>query len=249
VSRWARLMTRLHRALLAFYPPSFRAEFGEEMRSVFVEMLAQSQHSPGQQPWRLFWREIRGWPGSVLQQHLQERRYKMLANGPYQPRPLARYEWMAAMGLFLLPLLAIVVGTTTNLPQWAEIALLVLFLGAVLFTIGLALVKGLPRWSLPYLGLVLLVGIVLSGTDRIWGWLYPIVIQLYGPRSYWSIPMRILYSATFQFLILLALVLVALALVNLLRLLPPTRGVWRRIRADWTQLSYLLYGGIVFSIF
>jgi hypothetical protein len=30
-------------------------------------------------------------------------------------------------------------------------------------------------------------------------------------------------------------------------LLPHTRGVWQRIRADWTQLSFLLYGGLVIS--
>ena len=46
------------------------------------------------------------------------------------------------------------------------------------------------------------------------------------------------------FLILLS----ALILVNLLRLLPYTRGVWQRIRADWTQLSFMLYGGLVFGI-
>jgi hypothetical protein len=27
-----------------------------------------------------------------------------------------------------------------------------------------------------------------------------------------------------------------------------TRGVWQRIRADWTQLSFLLYGGLVITI-
>jgi hypothetical protein len=31
-------------------------------------------------------------------------------------------------------------------------------------------------------------------------------------------------------------------------LLPHTRGVWQHIRADWTQLSFLLYGGLVFAI-
>lgn len=46
------------------------------------------------------------------------------------------------------------------------------------------------------------------------------------------------------FLVLLS----ALILVNLLRLLPYTRGVWQRIRADWTQLSFLLYGSLVVYI-
>jgi len=46
----------------------------------------------------------------------------------------------------------------------------------------------------------------------------------------------------------LMILLGALMLVNLLRLLPYTRGVWGSIRADWTQLSFMLYGGLVFSI-
>jgi len=46
----------------------------------------------------------------------------------------------------------------------------------------------------------------------------------------------------------LMILLGALVLVNLLRLLPYTRTVWERIRADWTQLSFMLYGGLVFSI-
>ena len=47
-----------------------------------------------------------------------------------------------------------------------------------------------------------------------------------------------------MFMILLG----ALILVIFFRLLPYTRGVWQRIRADWTQLSFMLYGGLVFSI-
>jgi lysylphosphatidylglycerol synthetase-like protein (DUF2156 family) len=53
--------------------------------------------------------------------------------------------------------------------------------------------------------------------------------------------------AVFDFIFFFSILLGALILVNLLRLLPHTRGVWQRIRADWTQLSFLLYGGLVIS--
>jgi hypothetical protein len=31
-------------------------------------------------------------------------------------------------------------------------------------------------------------------------------------------------------------------------MIPFTRRIWQRIRADWTQLSFLVYGGLVFLI-
>jgi len=37
----------------------------------------------------------------------------------------------------------------------------------------------------------------------------------------------------------LTVLLGAFILVNILRLFPYTRAVWKRIRADWTQLSFM----------
>jgi hypothetical protein len=237
---------------LAFYPSEFRAEFDEEMQDVFATALTEGQHRGGERSWRLFWREIRGWPGSVLREHLRTRRREMASNGFVEEKPLPRIELLAALIVFLLPLLiplfGILAATGSSLPRWVDISVLVLFLGAVLFALGLALIKGLPRWSLSYLGFVLMLGLILSRYDRIWGWIYPFFTQSFGPRSYWSLPVRILYVAVFEFIFFFSILLSALILVNLLRLLPHTRGVWQRIRADWTQLSFLLYGGLVISI-
>ncbi|MCP4415580.1 MAG: hypothetical protein GY805_03095 [Chloroflexi bacterium] len=115
-------------------------------------------------------------------------------------------------------------------------------------TLGFALIKGLPRWSLTYLGFVLIAGIIIGLDSRIWGWLYPYFLQSFGPKSYWPIPVRIIYSGVYQFFVLFFTLLSALLLVNLLRIPPYTRPVWRRIRADWTQLSFMFYGGLVFYI-
>lgn len=175
----------------------------------------------------------------------------MGSNGFVEEKPLLRIELLAALIIFLLPLLwplfGILAATGNSPPRWVDTTVLVLLLGVVLSALGLAIVKGLPRWSLSYLGFVLMLGFILSRYDRIWGWIYPFFIQSFGPRSYWSLPIRILYVAVFEFIFFFSILLGALILVNLLRLLPHTRGVWQRIRADWTQLSFLLYGGLVIS--
>jgi hypothetical protein len=98
-------------------------------------------------------------------------------------------------------------------------------------------------------GFALMLGIIFSRSDRIWGWIYPYFIDSFGPRSYWSLPVRIIYVGIFEFIVLFSILLSALVLVHLLRLLPYTRGVWQRIRADWTQLSFVFYGGLVFGIY
>ena len=253
MSGWVRLIIRVYRVLLACYPSGFRAEHGEEMQDVLASALAEAQRPGGQWPWGLFWREIRDWPGSVLQQHLRGRRKReMAANGLTEEKPPTRIELLAASIIFLLPFLTVLFGLLAaagvSLPAVLDHVVIALFLGAVLLSLGLAIVKGMPRWSLSYLGFSLMLAIILSGYDRLWGWQYPLFTGLFGPRSYWSIPVRIGYVAVFQIIILFSVFVGALILVNLLRLVPHTRGVWQRIRTDWTQLSFLLYGGLVFSI-
>ena len=61
-----------------------------------------------------------------------------------------------------------------------------------MFALGLAIVKKLPHWSLSYLGFVLMVGIILSQQYRVWEWIYHYFIQSFGPRSFWSLPIRII---------------------------------------------------------
>jgi hypothetical protein len=152
------------------------------------------------------------------------------------------------MAPFLLPLLGFLAATRTSLPEWLDDLLPLLLVGSLILVLGWAVVRGLPRWSLAYLGFVLVLGIIVSGYDRLWGWIYPFFIGLFGPRSVWPLPVRVLYGGTFTFIMSLSILVGALIAVKLLQLLPFARGVWQRIRADWTQLSFLFYGGLVFGI-
>jgi hypothetical protein len=233
---------------MAFYPPGFRAEFGQEMADAFAAALAEAQRAGGKKPSQLFWREIRGWTRSVVREHTLEWRRRMPSSGFIEEERLPRSEMLAAMAVFLLPLLFFVAAAGTDLPRWLDDLLPMLLVGALLIALGLAIIKGLPRWSLAYLGLVLMLGITITGYDRIWSGIYPFFIGSFGPRSVWPVPVRVLYGGAFAFIIYFSILLSGLIVVNLLRLLPFARGVWQRIRADWTQLSFLFYGGLVFGI-
>jgi len=170
----------------------------------------------------------------------------MLSNRSIEEKPLSRSELLAAMIVFLLPLLFGILGTSAiRLPQWLTRLELILFLGPMLFALGLAVVKGLPRWSLSYLGFVLTLGIIFGRYDRLWTWLYPYFVESFGPRSLWPVMVRILYGGGFAFIVGVSVLVGAVILLNLLRLLPHTPAVWQRIRVDWTQLSFVPYGGLV----
>jgi len=101
---------------------------------------------------------------------------------------------LAALIIFILPILFYIFATTGIPPsKWIDYFMLILFGGALAFALVLAISKGLPRWSLSYLGFVLMLGIILS-SDHFWGWLYPYFVQSFGPMSYWPIPVQIIYS-------------------------------------------------------
>jgi hypothetical protein len=177
----------------------------------------------------------------------------MLPNKRMSEKPLAPSEWLAAMLLFLLPSLIVPIMsylalTGANIPLWLNNFMLLLLLGLLILALGFGLLKGLPPWSLSYLGFLLMLGLTLARYDRLWSWIYPSFLQSFGPRSLWPLTVRFLYQGVFAFIILSATLLGALIVVNILRLLPYYANLWQRIRADWTQLSFLFYGGLVLAI-
>ena len=251
--RW--FATRIYRLMLAGYPAEFRSEFGEEMQTVFSTTMIEAQRSDIDKLWKLTWRELRAWPGSVLQAYLQARRNKMTVQDQFTP--LRPSELLAALTIFLIPtiatLLVMIVGAgiMNKLPKWLDIILVIFFLGSLTAAFGFAIIRGFPRWSHPYLG-VLIVSQLLLGPfwplQRIWEWAYPHVYKVLGPTSTWSMLKRVWYQGVQSAFVWALVLLIAMTIITLLRLLPHTRSLWRRVREDWTQLSFLVYGGIVLYI-
>jgi hypothetical protein len=249
VSSWARLATKLYRLLLTCYPAVFRAEFGDEMQDNFQSALIETQHRGGELVWQLFWRELRDWPGAVLQEHLRARRNKITKFAP-----LKTGEVLAALTIFLIPSLATllleILGATMSdrMPEWAGPFLVIIFLGSLIVPLVLAIIRGFPRWSSPYLG-VLLVGFTFFVPFwRIWGLIYPSVTRWFGNMYSWTMSVRIFVQGMQAALIWFLVLLSAFILISILRLLPHTRTLWERIRHDWTQLSFIIYGGLVFHV-
>jgi hypothetical protein len=243
-----RLITRFYRLLLAFYPADFRAEFGSEMEAVFTTAVANTQQSSGEYSWHLFWREIRDWPGSVLRAHQRERRRKMASKHYTEKTPLPFKEFVAALLVFLVPLFGVLTSIFSRRTEWVDNLLIVLFLGILLLGFGLAVIKRLPGWSFPYLGFLLMPVVMLPAYPILWDFLHPRFVTTFGGRGGWSVSTHVLYSAAVDFTALFLVLISAFLLVNLLRILPYTRSVWQAIRADWTTLSFLLYGGLVFMV-
>jgi hypothetical protein len=237
---------------LNLYPSDFRKEFGDEMETVFSTEAMLAEQNGIQNFTRYLWLELKGWLTSVLREHLQTRRNTMTEHDQFAP--LKSSELLAALTIFLIPALgtllieilgAVNIDKTT---AWLGPMMVVLFLGSLIIPLILAVVRGFPRWSPPYLG-VLLVGFTFFVPFwRVWGWIYPSLTRWLGGMSTWSLPVLIfvqgMQAAIIWFLVLLS----TLILVSILRLIPHTRALWARIRRDWTQLSFFLYGGLVFHI-
>ena len=169
-------------------------------------------------------------------------------------KSLSKNELLAALALFLIPSLTALLTTLAgaanlnNLPTWVNIILVIFFLGSLIAAFGLAVIKGFPRWSPPYLG-VLLVGFVFFVPFwRVVEFIYPVIIRWIGPMNSWSLTVRIFYQGILAVIVWLLVLLAALLLILLLRIFPHTRGLWQRFRLDWTQLSFVLYGGVVLYV-
>ena len=59
--------------LLRLYPPSFRAEYGEELQMVFAQALADRNDQPA---WRLVWRELATAPPALIRLYWRELRQR-----------------------------------------------------------------------------------------------------------------------------------------------------------------------------
>ena len=169
-------------------------------------------------------------------------------------KPLKPIETLAALTIFIIPILAASVTTifhATNLgqvPDWIGKIFVVVFLGSLAAPLIYALIRGLPWWSPPYMG-VLLVGLVFFGP--FWplvGLVYPSLTRWIGPLSSWSMPLLVLYQGLQGIIVWLLVLLAAWILVFLLRFWSHTRTIWENTKKDWTLLSFFLYGGIIFDI-
>lgn len=181
---------------------------------------------------------------------------KTRTSGPPTFEPGSWREWLAAMALFLLlALTSLLSYLHIAWPPWLGWGLL----GVLLLMFALGLIKGLPRWSLPYTGVIGwqlswvfarrgtmmgintrggVVGSLLSWTDRRF-------FALVRPSASDPWIVRAVYGEGELWFVLLGIAAFAVLMAAAWR---PLRPFYLRIWDDWTLLSFGLYGAMVVAV-
>jgi hypothetical protein len=232
----------LYRMLLRLFPLSFQDEFGDEMQSVFAELIsdraADSQLNSRLSLTGAVLAEIFSLPGAALRQYLATWFVQKPRPAGWEGPP-TRKESLLALAVFALPVLGLFqVGDAQLSDRALAVPIAVLVLS--LLVIGTA--RGFPRWSLPYLGLALstacIVVIFQLEADR----LYDAALSRFGlyPLDGSS---RLALQALWAGLMWLGLFVISYLALGLLALLKRFNSLLFRIRQDWTLVSYIFYSG------
>jgi hypothetical protein len=234
-------LIHLYRALLNLYPRGFKAEFSDEMEGLFADLVSESLTRRGLL--KLLWTELAHLPGEALRQHLHEHAERCAESGDRADGwegPATRAEMMVALGVFILPALAIWFKSGLNVTSgWLAGILTILFF--------LGVQRGFPRWSLPYFGLALsavsFVFIFQWAADLA----APSVISYLGAAPH-NESTHLLLQVFWAGLMWLSLFMLVLAVFGILTLFRRFRSLLTRIRQDWTLVSYILYAGAMFML-
>jgi hypothetical protein len=240
------LVLSVHSAALRLYPGDFRITFREEMQAVFEYTAAEASINGSVALGRLFLREM----FDLVWTAINERRREWLsqAKDPEAPEGETRFsrlEMLISLAVFLVPAGYLLLNA---FPQSLVRELIpVLILTGIFVGTAAGLLKRLPRWSLPYLGLIL-SGIVFA---FLFQWKAERIATSLASRFVFQSNSelgRLVLTSFWQGVLWLSLfVLVAFAIL-LLKMIPPFRPWARRLREDWTQISYLLYGGSMLAL-
>lgn len=245
-------LTRLYDALLRLYPRSFHSEFAEEMREVFAQAAGEACGKSALALGQLCLHELIGLPASIARAHRQARAIRQASGGRlHHANPLEQSwrELLLALTVFLLPAVMILVNRVPSqvpAPAMPRLEFPVVFLFLVVMIV-IGRLGGFPLWSLPYVGIVL----VIAGYLYLFQW----VAALITPSlisNFSAVPMdRSAYlllevvSTGMLWLMLFCLTLLVVALLAVFNRFQP---LLKRVRHDWTQLSFILYGESVFAL-
>lgn len=234
------LLCKLYAALLRLYPKAFREEFGEELQSVFELSLSEAAAQGGFEIESLFLHELISLPKAALFEHLRERRKAVMkssfdfASGSWKEFLTALLPFFLAGGV--TPLLNYLgsAGIASNAVR--TVVMLTLF-GLFLILLALGMKRGMPRWSMPYLGFLFAI---LSAYlfSMIFG--TPIYFIFRSVRDEGVFFIDLLWDGIFWYGLLTALIVLVL--------LARSSPAYQHFRSDWTKLNFILYGAVPFAI-
>ncbi len=162
MNRCIQLLARLYALLLNLYPRVYQVEYNEERQIVFNMVVHEAAQQGGMTVIWISLRELRDLPGAIILAHRRERgKHKMTTDKDslLTFEPGSWREAVAALAPFLLfgafPTFLGYLRLATIVPHWLEIVLALNLLGLFLSLFVIGVIKGFPRWFLPYVGLPL----------------------------------------------------------------------------------------------
>ncbi|HSG43360.1 MAG TPA: hypothetical protein VLA72_09425 [Anaerolineales bacterium] len=235
---------------LKVYPPNFRSKFGDEMQMVFSNAMEKACKDDALKLLALFGREIRDWPRSVFQEYLHAWKGIPLNQNNLAWEPLNTKELLVGLAIFMIPiispLLKLIFGNKPVVNYIGYIfTLTILIICFVIFILGFR--NGFPRWSIPYLGVSITTIIMLHAVYPLWG-VFATDIKRIINYSAKTLATRIQYSVLLNGFFWLVPFVILVLLILILRALPRTRVLARRIRQDWTLMSFMVYSALVFYL-
>jgi len=239
-----RFLRELHRLFLNLYPKKNREEYADELEAVFSLSLDNALNKGGMEPVETVLREFLSMPKAIIHEHLRERRrakvtnrfasYFDFANGSWSEFLISLFPFFLVGGM--MPLLGYL-GRTGIVSGMGGTAILLSLLGILITLLVVGAKKGLPRWSLPYLGFLMSM-LSLYIFSAIFG--TPIYLLFRNLRDQSILFVDILWDGIFWYGLLFAIFL----LVVLSRVSP----AFQRFKNDWTLSCFVLYGGVPFAV-
>ncbi len=241
-----RFIIRIYGILVRLYPWEFRAEFAAEMREVFAEAVETADKRGWLSLAAVCLQELRDWPGATLREHLQERRNKHMnspTNGPVTWEPVSRPALLVGLALFLIP----VISSMEPLLPPAIIGVAFIALMAFVLVVSImGLFKGLPRWSLPSIGILFSAFFLYIVLDAFEPWTLILYYRIVRVGDEFS---RYVWQGIRSGIFWVGLLLTVLLIVFALAAWRRTRPVYLRIRHDWTLVSFTLYSASLMRLF
>jgi hypothetical protein len=227
--RLVSVLSRLYRHSLRFYPPAYRAEFGDEIEEVFDQALQEAGEGGSRAVFSRLLRELGDLPGVLLRVHLLRRQPEMAFQVFPQTSdriPLGT-ALLSMLPLFLAGPFFLIMSYSSSLfpqaPAWLWSFFVAVAVVGIVGGLILGAVRKFPRWSYPYAVYVLIM--------------LTFLVTFLWNGTPWNVndEMGILLLVAGIFV----LVTCRLPLFNTLY-----ANIWR----DWTLLSYALYAGTLLFV-
>ena len=226
--------------LLKLFPSAYQAEYSEELEFVIRQTVEETaQHGRRSLVW-LAWRELRDLPIALLRAHIKERRRRILVSGSPGYRledPVVGWNLLMVFAPFLMAIAIPLLNLAEGFMHLSDFDVLILLVGLLAVLMYLVIIagfaKGLPRWSIPSAGLL----VCIAGYRIFTAW-----IDATPPQFHLSsVSEEVIFTAVMGLLFYGHMLLLSVLLVLAAAWVRPLRPFYKRVRGDWSLLSFLLY--------